>query len=93
VLGLIGGHRLAQLVRQDEGGLVGDIQVAPELEGADPLGGVDEDRDGQEVVADRELPRVERGPAGDAELPEASLALEQAAGAVRAAAAISGTVS
>jgi hypothetical protein len=80
--GLVGGHRLAQLVRQDEGRLVRHVQVAAELQGADALGSVDEDGDGHQVVAHRQLAGVEGGAAGDAELPPARLALEQLAGAV-----------
>jgi hypothetical protein len=80
--GLVGGHRLAQLVRQDEGRLVAHVQVAAELERADPLGRVHEDRDGHEVVADGELPAMEGGAGRDGELPAAGLALEQPAGAV-----------
>ena len=38
------------------------------------LGAVDEYRDGREVVADRELPRMEHRSRRDAELPVAALA-------------------
>lgn len=81
VLRLIGRHRLAQLVGQHEGRLVGDVEVAAELQSADALGGIGEDRDRHQVVADRQLAAVEGRAAGDAELPQAALAFEQAAGA------------
>ena len=69
-------------MRQHEGRLVGHVQVAAELQGAQALGGVGEDRDGHQVVAHRQLAAVEGRAAGDAELLAAALALEQAAGAV-----------
>ena len=65
---LIGAHALAQLVRQDEGGFVRDIEVTAELQGTHALGAIHEDRDGHEVVPDRQLAAVEDGAAGQAEL-------------------------
>ena len=46
------------------------------------LGAVDEDRDGQEIVADRQLAAGEDRPARDAELMVTAFAFEQRAGLV-----------
>ncbi len=46
------------------------------------LGAVHEDRDGQQIVADRKFAAREDRPGRDAELVRASLALEQLAGGV-----------
>ena len=73
---------LATLVGQHESRLVLNVQVAAQLKGADPLGPVDEDRDCQKVVADRQLATGEDRPAGQAELVIAALALEDRAAGV-----------
>ena len=69
-------------MRQDERRLVLHVQVTPELQGADALHRIHEDGGGGEVVADRELAAGEDGPAGDAELVVARLALPDAPGRV-----------
>ena len=73
-------HRLAQLVGQDEGGLVLAIQIAAELHHADALGGVHDDADRGQQVHEVHLAAGEDRAAGDAELVVARLALELAAG-------------
>ncbi len=78
----VGRDGLADLVREDEGRLVLAIQIAGELQGAMALGAVDEDRDGEQDVADRHLARREDGAARHAELMGARLALPQLAGLV-----------
>lgn len=77
-----GRHGFTELVSQDEGSLVLHIQIAGELQGTMALGAVDEDRDGEEVVADRELAAGEDGPGCDRELMRARLALVELAGLV-----------
>ena len=76
---LIGGHRLAQLVRQHEGRLVLHVEIAAELQGRDTLHRVDEDGDRQQIGLHRQLAAGEDGAAGDGELVAARLALEQPA--------------
>ena len=67
---------------QDEGRLVLAIQITAQLKGAMALRTIYKDRNRKEVVADRELAASENGPAGNAELVRASLALEQLASRV-----------
>src|SRR5688572_1917635 len=69
-------HRLAQLVGQHEGRLVLDVEIAAELERAVSLSAVYEDRDGQQVVAHRELAAREDRAGREAELRVTALALE-----------------
>ena len=73
---------LAELVSQDKGCLVLDIQVTAELEGGNALDRVHEDRDGSQIVPHRQLTAGEDGSAGDAELVIARLALPDATGCV-----------
>lgn len=70
----LGAHRLAQLVRENKSRLVLAIEIAAQLKRRMPLGTVDEDRDGREVISDRQLARMKHGPGRDAELPAAILA-------------------
>ena len=72
------GEGLADFVGEDEGGLVLDVQIAAEPQGAMTLGGVGEDGDSGQNVADRELAAGEDGPARHAELVAAGGALEAA---------------
>jgi hypothetical protein len=72
-------HRLAQLVRQDEGRLVLAGQVARELERRNALGRVDEDADGGEQIDKRHLARGEDGSRRGRELLAAGAALPLAA--------------
>lgn len=67
-------HRLAELVAQDEGRLVGHVEIAAELQGVDALHRVHEDHDGRHVVPDMELVVGEQRTAGRAEVAPASLA-------------------
>src|ERR1019366_4026881 len=69
----------ADFVSENEGGFVLHVQFAGKLKGAVTLHAVHEDRDGQEIVANRELAAREDGPARHAVLMIASLALEQRA--------------
>ena len=78
----IGRNGLADLVRHDEGRLVLHVQIAGELQGTIALGAVDEDRDSQEVIADRQLAAGEDGPARNGKLMAAGLALPQLASLV-----------
>lgn len=73
-------HRLAELVGQDEGGLVLAVQIARELEGADPLRRVDEDADRRQQVDEGHLARGEDRARGRRELLAAGAALPLAAG-------------
>lgn len=72
---------LAQLVSEDEGGLVGHVQIAAELQGGQALHGVHEDGDGGAQVREGELPAGEDRARRDAELLAAAGALEATAGA------------
>lgn len=74
------GHRFAQLVGQDEGRLVLAVQIAGELEGADPLRRVDEDADRRQQVHEGHLARGEDRARGRRELLAAGPALPLAAG-------------
>ena len=76
----LGGKGLANFVGHDESGLVLAIEVARELQGTMALRAVDEDRDSQEVIANRALAAGEDRAGRDAELMVASLALEDWAG-------------
>ena len=69
-------HGLAQLVGQDEGGLVGHAEVAGERQGGLALHLVAEDRDGAEVHAERQLVGGEQGARGDGEVLAALAATE-----------------
>ena len=64
---------------ENESRLVLHVQFAGELQGAMALHAVYEDRDGQEIVANRELAAGEDRPARHAVLMVAALALEQRA--------------
>ncbi len=82
-----GFHRLdfrcegfADFVRENESRLVLHVQFARELQGAVAFHAVHEDRDGQEIVANRELAAREDRPARHAVLMVAALALEQRTG-------------
>ena len=77
----------ADFVGENESRLVLHVQFAGELQGAMTLHAVYEDRDGQEIVANRELTACEDRPAGHAVLMAASLALEQRARLVSIASA------
>src|SRR5665213_916459 len=77
-----GGQCFADFVSHDESRLILAIQVPAQLQGAMTLRAVHENGDGQKIVADRKLAAGENGPAGNAELVRASLALEQLAGRV-----------
>lgn len=79
VLGL-GRHGFTQLVREHERRLVLHVEVAGELQGRVTLGAVHEDRDGQEVRADRQLAAGEDRARRDRELMLAGLALPELAG-------------
>ena len=72
-------HRLAQLVHQDEGGLVLDIEIAAELHGRQALRGVYEQTDRAEQINEGELVRGEDRARGGAELIGARRAFEWAA--------------
>ena len=76
---LVGRHHLAQLVRQHEGRLVLHVEVTAELQGRDALDRVHEDGDGQKVGLHRQLAAGEDRAAGDGELMDTRLALEQPA--------------
>ena len=67
-------HRLTDLVGQHERGLVLDVQVARQGERALALHFVEEDDDGGEVDAQRELVKGKQRAAGRAEVPVARLA-------------------
>ena len=67
-------HRLAQLVRDNEGRLVLHVEIPAELQRRNALDRVDEDRDGAEIVADRQLAAMKERAARHAELPAAALA-------------------
>ncbi len=71
VLGLQG---FAQLVRQDEGGLVLAIQIAAQLKRGMALSAVREDGDGRENVPDRKLAGGKDGAGRNRELAGATLA-------------------
>ena len=75
-----GREGFADFVGENERRLVLHVQFAGELEGAVTLHAIDEDRDGQEIIANRELAAREDRPAGHAVLMVATLALEQRAG-------------
>ena len=49
-VGFLGGERFADFVREDEGGLVLNVQIAAQLKRAMAFGAVHEDRDGQKDV-------------------------------------------
>ncbi len=76
------GECLAELVRQHEGRLVLAVEIAAQLQGAMAFGAVDEDRDCQEVVPNRELAAGEDRPGRDAELVRARFAFPELARAV-----------
>ncbi len=67
-LSVAGADRLADFVGHHEGRLILHVEIAAELQGANAFDGVNEDRDSDEVIADRKLAAGEDGPAGDAEL-------------------------
>lgn len=77
---LFAGHRLAQLVRKDKGGLVLHVQIAAQLERGDTLGTVHEDHDSGQKVGEGQLPAGKDRAAGDAELVMTGNALELATG-------------
>lgn len=79
--GILKRHCFAQLVREDEGGLVLNIKVAAHLKRADTLCAVHENDDGSKQVGVGQLARSEDRAAGDAELVVAGDALKLAAGA------------
>ena len=79
-VGRLSGDGLAKLVRHHKRRTVLAIEVAGELEGGMALGAIGEDRDGEQVVADRQLAVGKNGPAGDAVLRAAPSALEELAG-------------
>ena len=64
----LGRHGFPELVAEDEGRLVLDVQIAAHLKGADALGRVDEEDDGRQVIADRQLVIREQGTAGRGEV-------------------------
>jgi len=74
-VGLFGRDCLAQLVCQDERRLVLAIEIAAQLQRAMPLRAVDEDGDGEKVVADRPLAVLKGRASGGAELVLAPRAL------------------
>jgi hypothetical protein len=55
------GHRLADLVRQDEGGLVLDVEITRQRQGRLALDLVAEDHDRRQIVADLQLVKGEQG--------------------------------
>jgi hypothetical protein len=73
-------HRLAELMRQDEGRLVLAVQIARELKRGDTLGGIDEDADRREQVYEVHLARREDGARRGGEALAAGPALPLAAG-------------
>ena len=70
------GHRLAQLVQQNEGGLVGRAKIAGHGESALALHLIGEDGDSGEIDAQRQLVRRKERPAGHAEILRAGAATE-----------------
>lgn len=73
--GLFGGKGLAELVSEHERRLVLHVKIAAELQRRMPLGTVDEDGDGEEVIPDRQLTAGKDRARGYGELPFARLAL------------------
>ena len=69
-------HRLAQLVQQDERGLVGKAQIAAEGQGALALHLVAEHGNGRQIAAQGQFVRSEQRPAGNGEVLLAALAAE-----------------
>lgn len=79
--GRLGSDGLTELVRENEGRFVLHIQVAGELQGAVALGPVHEDRDSEQVGADRQLTAGEGRAGRYGELVLTGLALPELAGA------------
>ncbi len=71
----LGENRLAQLVQQQEGALRVDVHVEGHMERGDDFEEVAEQRDHGEVVADRQLVRMEQRDGRDGELAAAAGAL------------------
>ena len=82
-------HRLTDLVGQHERGLVLDVQVARQRERALALDLVEEDDDGREIDAQRQLVEGKQRAAGRAEVPAARRAAP-AGRTVRPAAVVAG---
>ena len=70
------GHRFADLVGQDEGGLVLDVEIARQRQGRLALDLVAEDHDRRQIVADLQLVEGEQGARGRAEVAPAGRAAE-----------------
>ena len=70
----LAGHRLAELVRQDESRFVLAPEVAGESKRGLPFDFIDENRDRREVVAERHLVEGKQGAAGHTEILPACLA-------------------
>jgi hypothetical protein len=68
-------HRFAQLVCENEGRLILHVQVTAQLQCANALGAVDEDRNGGEQVADGELAISNNRPRRETELTAARFAI------------------
>lgn len=77
-----GREGFTDFVREDEGRLVLHVEIAAQRQRALALHLVDEDRNGKEIVADRELAAGEDGTARNGELAFTALALEDRAGLV-----------
>lgn len=76
----VGADGLTELVGEHESRLVLNVQVAGELQGAVALGAVHEDRNGEQIGADRQLAAGEDGPRRNGELVLTGLALPKLAG-------------
>jgi hypothetical protein len=81
------GHGLAQFVKQHEGGLIGQAEVARDCQCALALHFIAEDRDGREIATQRELVERKERSTCDREIPTAGAATEPEQ-AIRAAALI-----
>ena len=55
------GHRFPDLVRQDKGGLVLDVEIARQRERRLALDLVAEDHDGRQIITDLQLVKGEQG--------------------------------
>jgi len=77
---LLAGHRFAQLVGEDESGLILAVQIAAQLQRGNALRAVHEDDDGGEKIDEAKLAAGEDRAAGDAELVMTGNAFELAAG-------------